>query len=91
LSAVLPPPAGSGDLEVDEPDPDCVPQDLFYKRDLLRRVCEEEIPEPWVRCDACQGWFHQACRLFNGFHEQGLARRCHRRRRRRPPALADRI
>jgi len=38
---------------------------LFYKRDLLRRCYDEDIPEPWVQCDACELWFHQPCALYN--------------------------
>ena len=71
LSSVLPPLSNSGDPDLDLADPTFTPQ-LFYKRDLLRRCYDEDIPEPWVQCDACQGWFHQACALYNRFYEQGL-------------------
>jgi len=71
LSSVLPPPSCTGDPDLDVADPDFSP-DLFYKRDLLKRVYDEDIPEPWVMCDSCQGWFHQPCALYNKLYEQGL-------------------
>lgn len=30
------------------------------KRDLLRRKFDDEISEPWVQCDRCNRWVHQA-------------------------------
>jgi len=62
LSSVLPP-FLSGDPDVDlDASASLVPQ---YKRDLLKRTFEEDIPEPWVQCDHCSVWYHQACVLFN--------------------------
>lgn len=37
----------------------------FYKKDMLKRAFNEEIGEPWVKCDGCRKLFHQACALFN--------------------------
>ena len=46
LSSVLPPSSCSGDPEADA-DPQAA---LCYKRDLLKRTYDEDIPEPWVQC-----------------------------------------
>lgn len=34
---------------------------------------EEDIPEPWVRCDSCLEWVHQTCALYNQFHDMSLS------------------
>lgn len=51
---------------------------LFYKRDLLRRCYDEDIPEPWVQCDACELWFHQPCALYNKVGAMGVLFVCMR-------------
>uniref|UniRef100_A0A7S1FM08 histone acetyltransferase n=1 Tax=Corethron hystrix TaxID=216773 RepID=A0A7S1FM08_9STRA len=40
---------------------------IYYKRDLLKRKYEEEIPENWVSCTKCHKRMHHICALHNRF------------------------
>lgn len=33
---------------------------ILKKKDLLKRTADRRISEPWVQCDRCKGWGHQA-------------------------------
>ena len=39
--------------------------------ELQKKKNDDDIDEGWVMCDACDGWVHQVCGLFNkGQNEQ---------------------
>lgn len=45
-----------------------LPQDqvvLLAKSALMKAKFLDELTEPWVQCDRCNGWVHQVCALFN--------------------------
>lgn len=37
----------------------------IYKKDLLTRKADEEIPEPIIQCNKCHQYSHQICALYN--------------------------
>jgi E1A/CREB-binding protein len=37
----------------------------MYKKDLLTRKADEEIPEPIIQCNKCHQYSHQICALYN--------------------------
>ncbi|KAG6574312.1 putative histone acetyltransferase [Phytophthora cinnamomi] len=38
---------------------------IVSKLALLKAKFLDELTEPWVQCDRCNGWVHQICALFN--------------------------
>eukprot|EP00937_MAST-01D_sp_MAST-1D-sp2_P001003 g1003.t1 len=41
-------------------------QNAIRKRDLVRKThSAQDTGEPWVQCDFCRLWMHQACALFS--------------------------
>ncbi|KAJ8524052.1 hypothetical protein ON010_g17066 [Phytophthora cinnamomi] len=38
---------------------------VVSKLALLKAKFLDELTEPWVQCDRCNGWVHQICALFN--------------------------
>ncbi|KAE9328408.1 hypothetical protein PR003_g15795 [Phytophthora rubi] len=46
-------------------DQDSTIEYTVSKLALLKAKFLDELTEPWVQCDQCNGWVHQICALFN--------------------------
>ena len=70
LKAVIPPPADAHARPRAQDAAHAQATGLWYKRDLIKRRFDCDVHEPWVQCDCCLRWAHQACALFNAKAER---------------------
>ena len=70
LPAVIPPPADAHARPRAQDAAHAQATGLWYKRDLIKRRFDCDVHEPWVQCDCCLRWAHQACALFNAKAER---------------------
>ena len=70
LKAVIPPPADAHARPRAQDAAHARATGLWYKRDLIKRRFDCDVHEPWVQCDCCLRWAHQACALFNAKAER---------------------
>ena len=70
LKAVIPPAADAHARPRAQDAAHAQATGLWYKRDLIKRRFDCDVHEPWVQCDCCLRWAHQACALFNAKAER---------------------
>ncbi|RLN97937.1 hypothetical protein BBJ28_00024917 [Nothophytophthora sp. Chile5] len=56
-----------------QPMPPTASEYTLSKLSLLKSKFMDELTEPWVQCDQCNGWVHQICALFNACENEDEA------------------